>query len=323
MSFNLNTSFNFSGTETIDTTKIYDCIVIGGGPAGFNAALYLARKGADVLIISKSSGGQVVDSMGIENYLGFTNIKGSDLANAFRKHVNAYQVPFEEFATVDKIIQGTPKQVVLSDGRIIQAKTIIIASGTVNKKLNIPGENEFSGKGVTYCAICDGPFFKGLDVIVVGGGNTAVESALDLSKIVKKVNLVHYKPQFRADKIVVDKLSTQPNINIIYNHQVIEIHGTGKVEHAILEHMQTKERQTVQASGVFIEIGLLPVSGFVTGLVDMTPTGEIIIDTHCQTSAEGIFAAGDVTNTPYKQIIIAAGEGAKAALSASEYINKH
>lgn len=321
-SINIESTLGQGAQSTINTDTLYDCIVIGGGPAGLNAALYLSRKGAAIAIISKSSGGQVLDSMGIENYLGFTSIKGTELVNQFRNHINDYQIPFEENVIVSKILQGEPKHIILEDGRTLITKSIIIATGTVNKKLHIPGELELYGKGVTYCAICDGPFFKGQDVIVVGGGNTAVESALDLSKIVRNVHLVHYKPVFRADKIIVNKLALHPNIHIHYNYQVTAINGQNKVESANLKHTQNGEEKLLSASAVFIEIGLLPVSEFVKDLVTQTQSGEIIIDEHCRTTAEGIFAAGDVTNVPFKQIIIAAGEGAKAALSVSEYINK-
>jgi len=259
----------------------------------------------------------------IENYTGIHSISGNDFAENINKQVMQFPVNIESSATVTNIEEGELKTIHLSDGRTIQTKTIIIATGTYNKRLGIPGENEFLGKGVSYCAICDALFYKNKNTVIVGGGNSAVDAAIDLARIATQVTLVHYKNKLKADKVLVDKMLASPNVKVLYDHRVTEIKGNDKkVDQVVISDLKTNAEHELKTDGVFIEIGLKANSDFLSGLVEINNNGEIIVDAYCKTSKQGIFAAGDITNVPFKQIVIAAGEGAKAALSACEYLSK-
>ena len=308
---------------TLDSEQTYDILIIGGGPAGLNAALYSKRKGASVGIIASSIGGQVADTSSVENYLGFPSMTGVGLVEEFLNHVKGLNVPTLKDVKVDSIKtsnNSTIKEVILSNGDTFKAKSLIIATGSKPRKLNVPGEAEFSGKGVSYCAICDGPFFTDMEVIVAGGGNSAVEAAIDLSKIAKKVKLIH-RSQFRADEILVNQLENIDNIEIKLNTQIQEITGDGLVEGVKVLDKSTDTESTTSGNGVFIEIGYLPNSDSFKDILEVTDQGYLVVDDYGRTNIDGVFAAGDVTTVPYKQIIISAADGAKCALAANDYLN--
>ena len=308
----------------MDPKVIYDVLIIGGGPAGLNAALYSKRKGAEVGILAKGLGGQIIDTSYVENYLGFEHLTGMELADKFEEHVRKLNIPLSEFSTVESVELSKDKsikEIKLSDGSSYKTRALIIATGSKPRKLNVPGEVEFSGKGVAYCAICDGPFFAEQDVIVAGGGNSAVEAALDLAKIANKVTIVH-RSIFRADKILVDQLMKLDNVDVKLNTQIQEIFGDGMMDGIKVLDKSSDQEYSIFASGIFVEIGYLPNSEVFKDTVKLNKKGEILVDKYGKTDTEGIFAAGDVTDVPYKQIIISAADGAKCALSANEYLNK-
>lgn len=310
-------------TADQDDNKIYDLIILGAGPAGLNAALYAKRKGLETLIIARDKGGQVLDTSSVENYLGFTSLSGEGLVKKFLDHVEELKVPILEYEEVENVQNDTEsniKIVTLKSGKALRTKTVIIATGSMPRRLEIPGEKEFSGKGVCYCAICDGPLFADEEVIVAGGGNSAVEAALDLSKIAAKVTLVH-RSQFRADKILVDQLIQKPNVEIKLATEIIEVIGDKFMSGIKVLDKENSKEYTIDASGLFVEIGYLPNSEVFSDLVELNSKNEITVDRHGMTSVPGVFAAGDVTNTPYKQIIMSAADGAKCALAANDYIN--
>lgn len=322
MEFNLNTvSFlaekNFL---SIDQGKVYDVVIIGGGPAGLTAAVYCMRKGVSTAIIIKDIGGQVADTATVENYLGYKYINGVELVEKFKEQVQQFSIAYEEGRSVVSLENGNVKKIVLDDGKEVLAQTVIIASGKTWRKLNVPGENRLVGRGVAYCAICDAPLFAGKTAAVAGGGNSGIEAALDLAPIASKVIVIQILENLTADKILIDKLSRFSNVEYIFNSRVLEINGDEKVTGITVENINTKKKSSIVAEGIFISIGLDPNSNFAQGIVEMNGFNEINIDSYCRTSAEGIFAAGDVTSVPFKQIIIAGGEGSKAALSACKYI---
>jgi alkyl hydroperoxide reductase subunit F len=303
---------------------IYDVLIIGGGPAGLNAALYAKRKGLIVGIIAKSLGGQVVDTSSVENYLGITDVSGIGLAEKFKEHINTLNVPFEEFMTIETIKatnNSSIKEIILTNGTIYKSKTIIIATGSSPRKLGVPGEKEYAGKGVAYCAICDGPFYTDEEVIVAGGGNSAVEAAIDLSKIASKVTLVH-RSELRADKILVDQLEKLENVEIKLNTQIKEVVGEKFMTGINVLDKNNNTEYNISAAGIFVEIGYIPNSIPFKDVLELNDKGEIIVNKYGETSIKGVYAAGDVTDTPFKQIVISAGEGAKCALSANEYLKK-
>lgn len=324
MDFNLSTvSFVSEKNFTpIDTGRIYDVVIIGGGPAGMTAAVYCMRKGVDTAIIIKNIGGQVAETSSVENYLGYKYINGVELVDKFKEQVFQFSVGYEEGQGVSAIQDGEIKKITLEDGRVVQSRALIIASGKSWKKLGVPGEQRLTGRGVAYCTICDAPLFAGKKVIVVGGGNSGVEAAIDLASVASEVVIVQLLDELTADKILLDKLGTFSNVSMILSSRVTDITGEDKVNEVTVQHVETGAVTIVKTDGIFIEIGLDPNSSFVRGVVEMNSSSEIEIDSRCATNREGIFAAGDVTSVPFKQIIIAGGEGAKAALSACEYILK-
>lgn len=302
---------------------MYDVLVIGGGPAGLNAALYAKRKGANVAIIAREIGGQVKDTSTVENYLGYSSISGEGLVKEFSDHVKALDIPIFDFSTVESIgvsEDSKVKEVILSDGTIYSTKSIIIATGSKPRKLGVPGEEEFFGRGVAYCAICDGPFFTGLDVIVAGGGNSAIEAAIDLSKIANKVTVVH-RSQLRADQILIEQVEKIENIEIHLETQIQKIQGEKLMSGIKVLDKSTGKTSVIEANGIFVEIGYLPNTEIFNGVIELNDRKEIIVDRYGETNVKGIFAAGDCTDTPYKQIIMSAGDGAKCALAANDYLN--
>ena len=302
---------------------LQDVTIIGGGPAGVSAAIYSARKGLNVTLIADRIGGQVKDTMDIENLISVKKTTGPELSGALLAHMNEYDVTVKEHLTVKEIKQGDIKTVVLSSGEIIHSKTLIIATGAKWRELGVPGEKENIGNGVAYCPHCDGPFFKGKDVAVIGGGNSGIEAALDLAGIVKHVSVFEFMPELKADQILVDKAEGKDNITVYKNAATQEIHATNGTVNSI-EYMDraTEEKHVIELDGVFVQIGLVPNTEFLGDLVNLTSFGEIEINEKCETSEPGIYAAGDVTTVPYKQIVISMGEGSKASLASFEYLLK-
>jgi alkyl hydroperoxide reductase subunit F len=322
MDFNLSTvSFLSEKNFTpIDADKVYDVVIIGGGPAGLTAAVYCMRKGVDTAVIVNHIGGQVAETSSIENYMGYRYVNGVELVEKFREQVQQFSIGYDEGNAVETIEDGPIKKVMLKDGRIVKGKTLIIASGKSWRKLGVPGEQRLTGKGVAYCTICDAPLFAGKKVIVVGGGDSGVEAAVDLASVAREVVVVQILDKLTADRILQDKLASFSNVSYIFSSSVKEILGEENVKSVIIENTESHDTSEVITDGVFVEIGLDPNSSFAKGVVEMNKYGEIVVDCACRTSVDGIFAAGDVTTVPFKQIIIAGGEGAKAALSACEYL---
>ncbi len=307
--------------DQAEQLPLQDVTVIGAGPAGIAAAIYAARKGLNVTMVADRIGGQVKDTVGIENLISVPKTTGTQLTSNLQAHLNDYDVTIKEFLRVDKIESGTVKKLQLSSGEIIESKTVIIATGAKWRELGVPGEKENIGSGVAYCPHCDGPFFKGKDVAVVGGGNSGIEAALDLASMVKHVTVFEFLPELKADQVLVDKALVHPKITIIKNAATKEVIADGgKVVALAYQDRESGELKEQQLSGVFVQIGLLPNSEFLSGVLERTTQGEIVINEKCQTTESGIFAAGDVSTVPYKQIVIAMGEGAKASLSAFEYL---
>ena len=306
----------------IDENKLYDVTVVGSGPAAVSAAIYAARKGLNVAMIGVKIGGQVLDTNEIENIIGTVLTTGAKFAETLEKHLKEHEIAFKEGHLVKEIKEdGKDKILVTDDGKSYKTKTVIVATGAKPRSLNIPGEAEYVGKGVHYCSTCDGPFYKGLDVAVIGGGNSGVEAALDLSGIAKSVTLIEFMPELKADKILQKKLAEQSNIKIILNSATTKVNGSEFVESIVYKNRENNEEKTLNVEGMFVEVGLSPRSEVVKDLVETNKIGEIVINPeNNSTSVAGIFAAGDVTNIKQKQIIIAMGEGAKAALGAFDYL---
>ena len=303
--------------------ELQDTVVIGGGPAGISASIYLARKGLKVALVSENIGGQVKETLGIENMISVSETTGKKLTGDMHTHLNDYNINVKEHFKVVGITKGIIKTVELSSGEKIDTKTIIIATGARWRELNVPGEKENLGNGVAYCPHCDGPFFKNKDVAVVGGGNSGIEAALDLAGIVKKVTVLEFMPDLKADKILIDKAEAKDNIEIIKNAQVERVVSVqGKVTGLDYLDRNTTNQKTVDLDGIFVQIGLVPNSQFLVDVVELTSHGEIVVNENGETSEKGIYACGDVTTVPYKQIIISMGEGAKTALSVADYLMK-
>ncbi|MDM8534948.1 FAD-dependent oxidoreductase, partial [Clostridiaceae bacterium HSG29] len=284
----LNFDLGFGSSKKFDYEKIYDLIVIGGGPGGLSSALYAKRKGIDVAIISGSIGGQVSDTSSVENYLGIESMSGEGLVKQFKSHVEAYDVPMLDQKKVLEISNGKTKEIKLDSGEVVKTKTVIVATGSLNRKIGVPGEDEFYGKGVTYCAICDGPLFEGLDVIVSGGGNSAVEAAIDLSKIANSVKLVQ-RSILRADKVLVDKLESIENVEIFIGHPIKEVKGDKLVSSVIALNKETNEEVEFKTNALFVEIGYVPNTKFVENILKLNDKKEIIINEKNETSVEGIY----------------------------------
>ncbi len=300
----------------------FDIVVIGGGPAGVTSAIYAKRKGYNVAIVSKNIGGQVTETAEIENYTGFTTIQGFELSFKFREQLDKFDIETIEGYNVTSIKKNTNKtfKIIVEDETIITAKAVIISAGKSWIKLNVPGEQKFFGRGVSVCATCDAPFYKNKVAVTVGGGNSGVEAAIELSKVAKQVYLVHRRNEFRADQILIDKVKELENVELVLDSVVTEVLGDKLVSGAEVKNIKTGEKRVIETNGVFVEIGLVPNSDFVKDFVKLNEKNEIIVDALCQTSVEGVFACGDITNVEYKQIVIATGEGAKSALTACEYL---
>ena len=307
----------------VDTKKLWDFIVIGGGPAGINAALYAKRKGLETLIISKEMGGQLHNTTDVDNYLGYTRIEGKHLSRHFVDHLSSLEVPIYQDVIVEAIRkEDTLFTISLSNESMLKAKTLLVATGGAPRKLNIPGEKEFANKGVSYCTTCDAPFFKDKHVVVAGGGNSAAEAVLDLSYWAKKVTVIH-RSQWRADKILLDQIHQKDNVSVHLETQLLEVIGQNVMTQVRAFDKANSKEFSLDADGLFIEIGTIPNNYLLKDLVDLNEQGEVMVDANQMTSLEGLYAAGDLTMQPYKQIIISAAEGAKAALAATHYIHKN
>lgn len=310
-----------TSAETTEELPTQDVTVVGGGPAGVSAAIYAARKGLKVTMIADRFGGQVKDTMGIENLISVPKTTGPELAGALQSHLDEYDITMKEHFRVEKVEKGEIKTIHLSSGEKIKTRTMIIATGAKWRELGVPGEKENIGNGVAYCPHCDGPFFKGKDVAVIGGGNSGIEAALDLAGIVKSVTVFEFLPELKADQVLVDQAESRTNITIYKNVATKQIIAEdGKVSAVEYQDRSTDEVAQINLEGVFVQIGLVPNSGFVKDVIELNQYGEIVIDERGQTSVPGIFACGDVTTVPYKQIVIAMGEGAKASLAAFDYL---
>ncbi|OMQ39068.1 alkyl hydroperoxide reductase subunit F [Pseudomonas putida] len=310
--------------EKLSAKDAFDVLVVGGGPAGASAAIYAARKGIRTGVAAERFGGQVLDTMAIENFISVQETEGPKLAVALEEHVKQYDVDIMNLQRADKLVPGVNgelHEVQFASGAKLKSKTVILATGARWREMNVPGEQQYRNKGVAYCPHCDGPLFKGKRVAVIGGGNSGVEAAIDLAGIVSHVTLLEFDVQLRADAVLQRKLHSLPNVTVITNAQTTEVTGDGqKVNGLRYKDRQTDELRSVELEGIFVQIGLLPNTDWLKGTIELSPRGEIIVDARGETSVPGIFAAGDVTTVPYKQIVIAVGEGAKASLSAFDHL---
>ena len=319
-----------TGAAARDAAKLsaqapYDVLIVGGGPAGAAAAVYAARKGIRTGIAAERFGGQVNDTMAIENYVSVLETDGPKFAAALEAHVRAYDVEIMNLQRADKLIPAAaPNRLIeiqLANGGSLKSKTVILSTGARWRNVNVPGEQEYKNKGVAYCPHCDGPLFKGKDVAVIGGGNSGIEAAIDLAGLVKHVTVIEFMPELKADAVLVRKLNSLPNVTVHTNAQTTEITGDGhKVNGLSFKDRATNEIHHVALEGVFVQIGLVPNTEWLKGTLELSKHGEIVVDAKGHTNLPGVFAAGDCTTVPYKQIVIAAGDGAKAALSAFDHL---
>ncbi len=302
----------------------FDMLVVGGGPAGAAAAVYAARKGIRTGVVAERIGGQTNDTLGIENYISVLETDGAKFSAALDSHMKAYNVDLMPRQKVARIIPATPGGMIgveLQNGALLQARSLILSTGARWRQVGVPGEDKYRNRGVAYCPHCDGPLFKGKRTAVIGGGNSGVEAAIDLAGIVAHVTLIEFGDQLKADAVLVNKLKSLSNVTLLTRAQTMEIMGDGhKVNGLRWLDRATGVEQTLALEGVFVQIGLIPNTEFLQGTVELNRMGEIVIDERCQTNLTGVFAAGDVTTVPFKQIVIAAGEGAKAALSAFDHL---
>ncbi|EEY86939.1 alkyl hydroperoxide reductase, F subunit [Acinetobacter radioresistens SH164] len=313
--------------EKLNAKAAFDVLVIGGGPAGNTAAIYAARKGIRTGIVAERFGGQVMDTMDIENFTSVTKTQGPKFAAAMEEHVREYEVDIMNLQKVASI-KGAEEtanglvEVTLDNGARLESKTVILSTGARWRQMNVPGEQEYATRGVAYCPHCDGPLFKGKRVAVIGGGNSGVEAAIDLAGIVEHVTLLEFADTLRADQVLQDKLASLPNTTVIKSALTTEVVGDGSQVTALrYQDRVSGEDREIELAGIFVQIGLLPNTDFLKGSeVELSNRGEIVVNERNETNVKGVFAAGDCTTVPYKQIIIATGEGAKASLSAFDYI---
>ena len=321
----LDTGASARQAKALAAKDAYDVLIVGGGPAGAAAAVYAARKGIRTGIVAERMGGQTNDTMGIENYISVLETDGPKFAAALEAHVKAYDVDVMNLQRASRLVPATEEgglvTVELANGASLRARSVILTTGARWRNVNVPGEQEYRNKGVAYCPHCDGPLFKGKRTAVIGGGNSGVEAAIDLAGIVAHVTLIEYAEQLKADAVLVARLRSLPNVTVVTNAQTTEITGDGgKVSGLRYRDRGSGEEHQVALQGVFVQIGLVPNTEFLKGTVALNRFGEIVIDAKCQTSVPGVFAAGDVTTVPFKQIVIAAGEGSKAALRAFDHL---
>ena len=314
--------------EKMSAKDSFDVLVVGGGPAGAAAAIYAARKGIRTAIAAERFGGQVLDTMAIENFISVKETEGPKLVRALEEHVKEYEVDVMNLQRASALVpassEGGLHEVKFENGASLKAKTVILSTGARWREMGVPGEQEYKAKGVCFCPHCDGPLFKGKRVAVIGGGNSGVEAAIDLAGIVAHVTLLEFADTLRADAVLQKKLGSLPNVTVIKSAQTTEVKGDGqKVNGLVYKDRTTEELHTVELEGIFVQIGLLPNSDWLKGSVELNRFGEIIVDAKGATNIPGVFAAGDVTTVPYKQIVIAMGEGSKASLSAFDHLIRH
>ena len=311
--------------EQLSAQEPFEVLIVGGGPAGAAAAIYAARKGIRTGVVTERFGGQVLDTLGIENYISIVQTDGPHFATALEQHVKAYEVDIMNLQQAERLVAaqeaGGLHEVRLTGGAVLRSRSVILATGARWREINVPGEAEYRNRGVAYCPHCDGPLFKGKRVAVIGGGNSGVEAAIDLAGLVAQVTLIEFAPELRADAVLQRKLLSLKNVTVVVNAQTTEVTGDGsKVNGLTYRERATGEVRHVELEGVFVQIGLVPNTEWLKGTIALSRHGEIEVDARGQTSIAGIFAAGDVTTVPYKQIVIAAGDGAKAALGAFDHL---
>ena len=321
----LDTKSDEREAAKLDAKAPFDVLIVGGGPAGAAAAVYAARKGIRVGVAAERFGGQVNDTMAIENYISVLETDGPKFGAALEAQVRHYDVDIMNLQRAEKIIPAAEAggliTVQMANGGALAARSVILSTGARWRNVNVPGEQEYKNKGVAYCPHCDGPLFKGKRTAVIGGGNSGVEAAIDLAGLVEHVTVVEFMDQLKADAVLVNKLKSLPNITIHLNAQTTEITGDGsKVNGLKYKDRATGIEHHVDVAGVFVQIGLVPNTEFIKGIVELSRYGEIVVDAKGHTNVSGVFAAGDCTTVPYKQIVIAAGDGSKAALSAFDYL---
>lgn len=306
---------------SLNARDVFDVLVVGGGPAGAAAAVYAVRKGFATGLVAERFGGQVLDTLGIENFISVVETQGPNLAAALESHVNAYPVDVMKHQRVETIEVADPFVLTLQSGATLRAKSLVLATGARWRNMNVPGEQAYRNKGVTYCPHCDGPLFKGKRVAVIGGGNSGVEAAIDLAGVVAHVTVLEFADDIKADAVLQNKLYSLDNVDVITRARTTEVIGDGqKVTGLFYEDRSSGAIEHVEVEGVFVQIGLLPNTEWLRGTVELNAHGEVVVDAHGRTSVPGIFAAGDMTTVPFKQIIIASGDGAKAALGAFDYL---
>ncbi len=298
----------------------YDVLVIGGGPAGASAAIYAARKGIRTGIVAERFGGQVMDTLGIENFISVKHTEGPKLVASLEEHVKDYGIDVMNLQRAKSLDKKELVEIELENGAVLKSKSVILSTGARWRNVGVPGESEFKNKGVAYCPHCDGPLFEGKDVAVIGGGNSGVEAAIDLAGIVNHVTVLEFNAELKADAVLQERLNSLPNVTVITNAQTTEITGTDKVNGISYMDRETEQVHHVELQGVFVQIGLVPNTDWLGDKIERTRFGEIVVDKHGATNIPGVFAAGDCTDSAYKQIIISMGSGATAALGAFDYL---
>jgi len=320
----LDTNASAKAAEKLAAKEPFDVLVVGGGPAGSAAAIYAARKGIRTGVVAERFGGQVLDTLGIENFISVSHTEGPKLVAQLEQHVRDYDVDVMNLQRATALVpggEGGLHEIRLENGASLKAKTLILSTGARWRQMGVPGEDEYRNKGVAYCPHCDGPLFKGKRTAVIGGGNSGVEAAIDLAGIVAHVTLIEFDSQLRADAVLQKKLHSLPNVTVITSALTTEVLGDGKkVTGLVYKDRQTEQVHTIELEGIFVQIGLVPNTEWMKGAVDLSPRGEIEVDARGATNVPGIFGAGDATTVPYKQIVIAMGEGSKAALSAFDHL---
>jgi alkyl hydroperoxide reductase subunit F len=307
--------------ERLAAKEVFDVLVVGGGPAGAAASVYAARKGLRTGLVAERFGGQLQDTLGIENFVSVLHTEGPQLAAALEQHVRAYDVDVMTGQRVRALRTGAPLELELENGAVLRSRTVVAASGARWREMNVPGEREYRGRGVAYCPHCDGPLYKGKRVAVIGGGNSGVEAAIDLAGLAREVTLLEFEPKLRADAVLQRRLASLPNVRVVVSAETTAVEGDGRRVTALAwRDRPAGTAHRLELEGVFVQIGLVPNTDWLRGAVALSPRGEIEVDARGATDAPGVFAAGDATTVPYKQIVIALGEGAKAALSAFDHL---
>jgi alkyl hydroperoxide reductase subunit F len=320
----LDSGASARAAKELDNKPVFDTLIVGGGPAGAAAAIYSARKGIATGVVAERFGGQVLDTLAIENFVSVQETEGPRFATALEQHVKSYEVDVMDVQRAEALIPGRIHEVRLASGAVLKAKTIVLATGARWREINVPGEREYRNHGVAYCPHCDGPLFKGKRVAVIGGGNSGVEAAIDLAGIVSAVTLLEFGMELRADAVLQKKLRSLSNVTIVTEAQTLEITGDGKkVNGLVYKDVRSNATARIDLEGVFVQIGLVPNTEWLKGTVELSRHGEIVVDAKGATSVPGVFAAGDVTTVPFKQIVIAVGEGAKASLGAFDHLIRH